>query len=247
MSNNDLSGFPESFYSDMEIDEIESFSVDMEVSIESTADSFDEQDLDSSSNGFLNFNDDVQSIPSTSFTSGSEEAELSSLSSDNLEFLLNDTRSGSGSDYEDGFDPATQSEQTDELQSDHPSGFFDSDNDLDLLEEFFDPETQSDLSYDSSLLMSPPHPGHTHDISISPVHENLTDDSTVDLGTPDNQDIIRCPICLLNIVGRFPSAFACGHMSCKLCIAGLITNNLMKCPVCRKEFQKSDIKRIYVA
>lgn len=292
MSESDSSG---DSCSDMEI---ESFSVEMEVSSKTNVYYFDQQETmeessDDQDQSSANIWDSSSSSTSSSSVQILNDAQSSSSpsvfnvsdseSSSNSEFLLNDTRSNSpmineSADYDDHFDPETESE-IDELESPiQPetvdlTGFFDpetqsdssdvenADDDWNIhgdfapisppetadLTGFFDPGTPSELSLsDVSSSWSPDSESPPSPSFDSPMHDNIAD-LTVDSDTPDNQKIVCCPICLLNIVDRFPCALACGHMSCQPCIAGLITNNVKKCPVCRKEFQKSDIRRIFVS
>lgn len=67
-------------------------------------------------------------------------------------------------------------------------------------------------------------------------------DTSTEKGT---RNILKCPICLENVITRRPHTLGCGHIICQDCLVPLMRVN-KQCPNCRKPIVKSKVIRIYI-
>lgn len=102
------------------------------------------------------------------------------------------------------------------------------DSDVEIVDEI-----NSDTDTDSAS--SPPNT--IHEVYVQALDESIL--LTI-------SETVNCPICLQNVLRRYPHALLCGHVICKFCADRLTLKPLKICPICRKEFQQSDLRRIYL-
>jgi uncharacterized protein (DUF983 family) len=71
----------------------------------------------------------------------------------------------------------------------------------------------------------------------------LQNEDAINALEPSNDSIFNCPICFDPL--KKGTATMCGHIFCKKCIRAAIKTQ-HKCPNCRKDVSKEDLRRVFL-
>lgn len=56
----------------------------------------------------------------------------------------------------------------------------------------------------------------------------------------------KCPVCLTSFENLTTVAITCGHVICESCVDTLADYGSNKCPVCKRQYERSSAKKIYL-